>query len=1258
MSKAANGSRVIVTIAGLLLAGPAMAVDWPVYTLGGAETIVRALNGLAMVFGTSLFRNGFGDGIGAALGFGQVFGVGLLFSVLVMSLSGIIYQRVPADRLLVMVIGYAILFVPTIRVTVHDLQAGTTQAVDNVPLGIGLPVSITGMLANRVTDMTTVAFTPPDAVVSSVNAYDVREGGFMSPLKSLLQLRAIQPCLDPTLCRSVADFARYCTSDANGRSINWASALRKPDSITDVFVTQGSTISGTTIVYSDTDPTGTAQSCSQAGAAISTRLLAQADAVHPSSALNSILAASADSVRTAAQSTSMQSTMTATGLQQMIGNSAFDTQTNMANMLACNIMNAASAAAGASSVETAYQAIMTETMEQWKTDSAGEASVFTKTVFTTVNVLLFLFIALSPIVVMVGVAMGMEGFGLYAKYALFGAWTQSWLPIAAGVNAYIMIDFTKKIKDFLATIGGVDGAYAITCQTVQPFYEQISTALASASTMLASSGTIALAIMTGSTFALAGIAAKASGGSGYVDEKRWTGSSIDTTNATAPVAAAQRNGFNIHSAGSSYEQWAETPAESAVKARTTSTSGSSGGSASIEAGKARTASTAYSAAVSKTGQLAESYGKDFVAAASAEQSTGLTKDQSVTASRGISGSSGQGASFDVGKNLMTDTSLSLGLSPGNVLKAVAAAMKGGKPTEAAMSSPMAQQIVKDLQSGKINDEQANQAYAKLVALDNMAHAGKDPKTATASAVADAASKILDANMTARTAATASSGYSARDSQDFQQSGGSQQSQSVRLGQSQSAGTSTRSSQSDSLTASRTKLAQAKQEEGFAEQNVIKATASASQAFIGGSGTNQDILQTQQLMMSKGGPIAGQNLANAVSAGIGEMQREGYSPPHANAAAARLQSAYDTRGSTRDKVAAVISTAASMLGSGDATEVAAGARVLSSISQSNADKGRSDDFAAIANNARTTAALNASRGNADASAGNPLNTSMGSTIGAAVAAAGQKAAAGTSTLASVSQEVAAGTAAIKAPASVVADKAAQNLGGQFSTAAPIVASQGASNAAAAQQGGSTAVGAGADVINRAPLGRLNSTVDKVASGVGAISGALYQVGDALDQRFGEPTNLAPNPARTYDGSSSATGGLAPQTGATIAKEVFGGGAAAAPVVNQEPSSPNTTRGAPPLTGTVRSEPGLIAREQASFSGTTAAAVANQGAPIPASSASGSVRTQSGLVAQEQRAIAGGQSATSQDDPGAPPDPKPSPARRQVSLKASTCFRCNN
>jgi len=176
----------------------------------------------------------------------------------------------------------------------------------------------------------------------------------------------------------------------------------------------------------------------------------------------------------------------------------------MSNMLA-NVpvregLKCANAATSGEVSSCTSQFLATTAIEQGNIDAATNASIFTKTAIPAMSILLALFYAFSPIIIGIAMLSGAHGIKIIAGFMMFGAWTQSWMPIAAVLNYMIQQQVQYNFLQFAPTGINLTNAY--------DFYNMLALKVGLASELLAMTPILSMALLSGSVFALSGVAGK------------------------------------------------------------------------------------------------------------------------------------------------------------------------------------------------------------------------------------------------------------------------------------------------------------------------------------------------------------------------------------------------------------------------------------------------------------------------------------------------------------------------------------------------------------------------------------------------------------------------------------------------------------------------------------------------------------------------------------------------------------------------------
>lgn len=116
--------------------------DLAIYTLGDIDAYYAALNGVAMMFddtGNPATESGLVTQKNGVRSLGPIMAIGLLVSLLLIAMSGIMRQELRLDQLLVSVIMAYAMFIPRTTVLLEDVYSGQVKTIANIPYGIALP---------------------------------------------------------------------------------------------------------------------------------------------------------------------------------------------------------------------------------------------------------------------------------------------------------------------------------------------------------------------------------------------------------------------------------------------------------------------------------------------------------------------------------------------------------------------------------------------------------------------------------------------------------------------------------------------------------------------------------------------------------------------------------------------------------------------------------------------------------------------------------------------------------------------------------------------------------------------------------------------------------------------------------------------------------------------------------------------------------------------------------------------------------------
>lgn len=473
-----------------------------VYSLGDVASYWSMLNGVAMFFGQTSFW------ASAALTGSLMLLLLIMVSMLASAGGG---KGGHNPFLGPMYLGATFVFMSiTSSVVVQDIYTGNIIQVDNIPLIIALPSSLSTTAAYKVFKYADTAFQSVDGSYMSVSA-----NGMVSPLKSLMSMRKGFAKSAPTLALTVKTFAMYCTPNSGFQKSQYLLAPKSTD-----YLLKAGNYNASNLTFNypagGTEPVAT--NCGEVAKDLVTRIATYMKNTSaegkPDTVISGNMAQNPKPDKTPQKFADAEMAITNV-VASNLASAGQSAQTIMENMLFYDVINLGMACAGTStSAEDANacwteQAVIRQSLEQWKSDSAGQGTLFSKIMTPAITFMQLMFYGFSPLILLVCLFMGEKSLGLFSKYLIFGVWTVSWLPFSSVIQMYIQNQLADRVK---AMTVGTNG---IVAGNMSEYYDMVSTNLALASDLLAATPMISFALLTGSTMAMTGLA------------KRWSGDNVD-----------------------------------------------------------------------------------------------------------------------------------------------------------------------------------------------------------------------------------------------------------------------------------------------------------------------------------------------------------------------------------------------------------------------------------------------------------------------------------------------------------------------------------------------------------------------------------------------------------------------------------------------------------------------------------------------------------------------------------------------------------
>ena len=468
-----------------------------IYTVSDPATIGGALQAMAMFFGQE-------DWVGTAIK------TGLMLSLIFILAQGVTRNGLRLDVMLVQLIVVWAMFMPKTTVTVEQFDnAAPPRVVDNIPYAIALPASVAGAFALYMTRNI-------EATMVNVDGDYLSISGASHPFNPARALMAItmcpsdpMGCADQNLVETMRLAARFCT---NGEFAN-VKFSAEPN-VLDAFASK-MTLDAQVIIYDKSNPYipggggGRVASCSESAQYLRDIATMEKNGAGIISTSMGGLAARSEVKKygATARAEDNQTRSWDEALQDI--NKLRDANSKMDSLAFANVTLYSLADAMKTNANAPIDQAITIRKDsglfEWAKAEATQSMLVSTTAPKFMDILFFVFIASTPIVMFVVAANPTGGLKVAGSYALFGMWTQSWIPMMA----IIMSWYQGEIKN-------ISSPLQFTPEYMAFFMRHVYTSTIAASNMMQQAPYIMFAIMTGSMMAMSGLVSKAmpSGGKG------------------------------------------------------------------------------------------------------------------------------------------------------------------------------------------------------------------------------------------------------------------------------------------------------------------------------------------------------------------------------------------------------------------------------------------------------------------------------------------------------------------------------------------------------------------------------------------------------------------------------------------------------------------------------------------------------------------------------------------------------------------------
>ena len=466
-----------------------------IYTVSDPATIGTALTSMAMFFGQD-------EWIGSAIK------TGLIFSLLFIVGKGVTQNGLRLDHMLLQLIVIWAMFLPKTTVTIEQFDnAAPPRVVDDVPLAIAVPASLAGSFALYMTNKI-------EAVMVNVDGDYIKTSGDEHPFNPARMLMSITACAnDPLSCvdqntvESMRLASRFCAGPDLANT-----EFKNVKSVFDEFA-KTLTAEAQTIIYDKDDAfipggagSGRVVSCASAAEFFREIAAQTKDGTSPvigtiSSLLNKSQVQRYGSIARANDGTEKSvDEMVASINRTRDSNSKIDTIA-LANVATFAIADSLKYSAS-SPIDEAINVRRDTALFDWAKNDAGNAMLVSATAPKFMDVLFFIFIASTPIVMFMVAANPEGGLKIAGSYVLFGMWTQSWVPMMAIVMSW----YQQELRNLASPPGGAQ----VTAESMGFYMRHVYTTTIASANMLQQAPYIMSALMAGSMLGLAGIVSKAS----------------------------------------------------------------------------------------------------------------------------------------------------------------------------------------------------------------------------------------------------------------------------------------------------------------------------------------------------------------------------------------------------------------------------------------------------------------------------------------------------------------------------------------------------------------------------------------------------------------------------------------------------------------------------------------------------------------------------------------------------------------------------
>ncbi|EGT5675316.1 conjugal transfer protein TraG [Cronobacter dublinensis subsp. dublinensis] len=397
--------------------------EWNVYTVGSVDFLYNVFNAIAMLFNHGTYSDTFR--ISALLG---VIGI-----VIASAISGA--KTLSFGQMAVCVVMYMLFFQVSARVNLEDMTTGEYRAIDNVPWGLAAPASVISTVGYAVTENIEQAFSTPsmteygalDPLFSLAAYYDTLK----EPMRWSLSAAGSS---NADIAGSIDSYVRTCVANDIARDANtYAHIWRSNSGVDSVASNDASTY---VVIYdgkgSNGPPVNPRNASQYTCAEAYTKLKDQASG--SVSTLNNSFARVLGQYGRCNDCTASQKVTEMMNFYNISSSNIRDFQLQM--MMMPNLINLPKDAnMDAFKSNAAIARAQTQTQQAFQWASGGSSFLYWMSSF--MPIFQGVIYSLAPFMAFL-LGLGVMGLRLIMKYFLIVVWTQTWVPLAAVINLYVL----------------------------------------------------------------------------------------------------------------------------------------------------------------------------------------------------------------------------------------------------------------------------------------------------------------------------------------------------------------------------------------------------------------------------------------------------------------------------------------------------------------------------------------------------------------------------------------------------------------------------------------------------------------------------------------------------------------------------------------------------------------------------------------------------------------------------------------------------